>query len=107
VTKKICFTCQKAFGIPDRLATDSEFKCPRCSGQAFLLTHRFRPPKASDNKKWQVIRFLFENGFRFQHISNYEADHHGILRFSNFVKYPENMIDALEFVEIYKDQALK
>ncbi|MGN7205704.1 hypothetical protein ACTHQF_15635 [Pedobacter sp. SAFR-022] len=107
MTKKICFNCQKSFSITDRQSNHFEFKCPKCHGQAFLFTHRFRPPKASDDKKWQVVKFLFENGFRFQHISNYVPDHHGILRFSNFARYPENMIDALEFVETYKDQALK
>lgn len=85
----------------------SNFKCPECGNQAIVVTHRFRPPKASDNRKWEVVKFLVKNGFPYQHISIYEADRHGIQRFVKYARYPENMIDAIEFVEQYKLQALK
>lgn len=85
----------------------SNFKCPECGNQAIAVTHRFRPPKVDDNRKWEVVKFLIKNGFPYQHISIYESDRHGIKRFVRYARYPENMIDAIEFVEQYKVQALK
>jgi len=85
----------------------SNFKCPECGNEAIAVTHRFRPPKVNDNRKWEVVKFLIENGFPYQHISIYESDRHGIPRFVRYAPYPENMIDAVEFVEQYKTQALK
>ena len=107
MSKKICFKCQKAFNINDQSTSRFEMKCPECDGQVLSYTHRFRPPKATDNKRWQVVKFLFDNGFKYQHISVIEPDRHGILRIRNFARYPEKMSDAREFVEAYKNQALR
>jgi len=83
----------------------SNFKCPECGNVAIAITHRFRPPKTDDSRKWEVVKFLIDNGFPYQHISIYEPDRHGIQRFTKYAQYPENINDAIEFVERYKDQA--
>ncbi len=80
----------------------SNFKCPECGNLSIAVTNRFRPPKVDGNRKWEVVKFLIENGFQYQHISIYESDRHGIKRFVRYARYPENMIDAIEFVEQYK-----
>ncbi|WP_133576825.1 hypothetical protein [Pedobacter metabolipauper] len=84
----------------------SNFKCPECGNQSIAITHRFRPPKLDDNRRWDVVRFLVKHGFKYQHISIFEPDRHAIPRFIGYAPYPENMIDAIEFVERYKEQAL-
>lgn len=105
--KKICLLCRKSFNTSSEDLEFSNFKCPECGNQAIRITHRFRPPKIDDKRKWDVVKFLIENGFPYQHISIYEPDRHGIQRFIAYAQYPENMIDAIEFVETYKDQAYK
>lgn len=73
-----------------------------------FLSHRFRTPKKSENKKWETVKFLINNGFYYQHI--YETvtkTINGFTNCKNLVPYPENIRDAKEFVERYKDQASK
>lgn len=82
------------------------FKCPECGNQAIAITHRFRPPKIEDKRKWDVVKFLIENGFPYN-ISIYEFDRHGIQRFISYAQYPDNMIDAIEFIDKYSAQAFK
>jgi len=73
-----------------------------------LLPHRFRPPKKSEEKKWETVKFLIDNGFYYQHI--YETvtkTINGFTKYENLVPYPDNIRDAKEFVERYKNQARK
>lgn len=107
MSKKLCLTCRKSFNISSEDSALSNFRCPECGNQAIAVTHRFRPPKADDKRKWEVVKFLIENGFSYQHIPIYEPDRHGIQRFISYARYPENMIDAVEFVEKHRDKAVK
>lgn len=107
MSKKLCLTCSKSFNISSEDSVLSNFKCPECGKQAIAITHRFRPPKVDDKRKWEVVKFLIDNGFSYKHISIYKPDHHGIQRFVAYARYPENMIDAIEFVKKYKDKAIK
>ncbi|GAA4437313.1 hypothetical protein GCM10023091_16340 [Ravibacter arvi] len=97
--KLVCLDCQKAFNLESDFverAKQSE-KCPECGQVAIRYLHRFRPPKKSDDKAWEVVRFLYENGFAYhRHITN--ADRSG------YEKYPETMREAREFVERMKFQ---
>ncbi len=74
--------------------------CPECGNETVLVAHRFRPPARDDLKKWQVVEFLINNGFPYQHV--YEAwtgrPNEGL------VTYPENMKAAEEFVIKYQSQ---
>ena len=84
-----------------------EGNCPECGQPMTLMTHRFRPPKKDDDKKWLTLKYLDDNGFFYQHI--YEeierTDKQKIKRIK--VLYPENLRDAKEFVIKYKEQAIK
>ncbi len=71
-----------------------------------LLPHRFRPPKKTEDKKWEIVKFLIDNGFYYQHVyENVTKTINGFVKFENLVTYPENMREAREFVEKYKLQA--
>ncbi len=94
--KLVCLSCKKAFNLESdylESAKRSE-KCPECGQMAVRYPHRFRPPKKSDDKRWEVVRFLYENGFVYEHITN--ADRSG------YEKYPETIKEAREFVERLK-----
>ena len=66
-----------------------------------LFPHRFRPPKKTDDRKWETVRFLIDNGFYYQHI--YKPVEAGAPK--EYAAYPDNLRDAKEFVEKYKSQA--
>lgn len=95
--KVVCFNCQKAFNKSIYLNAFSLI-CPECGGEMVKLSHRFRPPKKEDNKKWEVIKFLIENGFTFQHIHTETGVN---------VRYPETITEAQEFIIKFKGQAIK
>lgn len=60
-----------------------------------LVSHRFRPPKQGDTKRWDLAGYLITHGFPYQHIhENYQ-----------YVQYPTTMEEAEEFVLKFKSQA--
>ena len=74
-----------------------------------MLNQKFQPPKKSDIKSWEVVKFLYENGFTYQHVYK---DISKSLRVDansseNYVDYPTTMREAIEFVETYKEQGRK
>jgi len=85
-----------------------ESKCPECGKKMTLISHRFRPPKKTDDKKWEVVRFLVNHGFLYQHIyQKVIVNFNGTKSYENYVDYPDNMKDAKDFISKHKDQALK
>ena len=97
-----CLECRKAFkrGLDLSRKCPETMKCPDCGGAAYNFGRHFKAPKKTDQKQWNKIRFLFENGFRFQKI-RIGTHHH------DTVAYPETLEDAKEFVIKYKDYAIK
>ena len=87
--------------------SDLKYPCPECGKSMILVSHSFRPPKKLDIKKWEVVKFLIENGFYYHHIyeSTETSDRNNIKK--KYVEYPDNLRDAKEFVEKYKNQARK
>ena len=96
--KSICLNCRKAFNQGSDFKNRIASSCPDCGQLRILVPHRFRPPKTTEIKKWEVIKYLIDNGFRFQHIKDIGK--------SNYVAYPETMKGAIEFVIRYKDQSI-
>ena len=106
--KVVCLDCKKSFSQGTDFNNRKEANCPDCGKQMVLIPHRFRPPKKSEEKKWETVRFLIDNGFYYQHI--YETvtkTINGFTKYENLVPYPDNIRDAKEFVERYKNQARK
>ena len=102
--KFVCIDCKKSFIQGINFKDRKEANCPNCGKRMILLSHRFRPPKKTEDKKWETIRFLIENGFYYQHIYEKVETKNGITSYQNYVEYPDNIRDAKEFVEKYKDQ---
>ncbi len=106
--KKICLDCRLSFNRDFDNGSELEYPCSTCGRPMLLLPHRFRPPKKTDDKGWDLVNFFIQNGFQYQHI--YEngietSDHYN--RQTKYIQYPDNLRDAKEFVVKYKDQAIK
>ena len=94
--KKICLDCKKAFSQGTNSVDSVETNCPDCGQPMTLVNQKFRPPKITDNKKWDVVKYLVQNGFTYDHINNSSG--------TDYVDYPDNLRDAKEFVVKYKSQ---
>jgi len=101
--KTVCFDCRKSFSEGTDFTKIREKKCPECGKTMICLSHRFRPPKKTDDKKRKVVEFLVENGFNYNHIQKSIQDR----VYTGLAVYSETMKDSEEFVEKYKAQAQK
>ena len=72
--------------------------CPNCGADAVRLGRHFKPPKRSDDKQWAKVRFLWENGFRFQKIC---PEPNSI----ESIPYPRTLEEAKSFVLDYAEHA--
>jgi len=54
------------------------------------------------------VKYLIENGFHYDHVyQKIETNINGVTSYQNYATYPDNIRDAKEFVEKYKEQARK
>ena len=101
--KKVCLECRIALNRDIDLGSELTYPCPECAKPMTLLSHRFRAPKKTDIKAWEIVKFLIENGFPFQHI--YKIEDGKIT--NEYAEFPKNMKEAKEFISIYKEQGCK
>ena len=101
--KDICLTCRKAFNRGTNFETPKQVKCSECGGETIPVNHKFQPPKKLDKKKWEVVSFLVNHGFRYDHV--YEEAAYGL--YLQYGRYPENMNEAQEFVENFGINGIK
>jgi hypothetical protein len=106
--KNVCFNCRKSYNQGTDWDNIRESKCPECGTLMKQVTHRFRPPKQSDVKKWNVAKFLMEQGFLYHHVWEkvFKNEKGEIYALANYAEYPQSMREAKEFVEKYKEQAI-
>lgn len=105
--KVVCLECKKSFSQGTDFKDRKEANCPDCGKPMTLLPHRFRPPKKTEDKKWETVNFLIDNGFYYQHIYEVVETKNRVTNYQNYAKYPDSLRDSKEFVEKYKDQARK
>ena len=96
--KIVCLDCRKAFNVGADYDNTQSTICPDCGKSASRFSHRFRPPRRNAVKQWEVVRFLHQNGFHYQHIHQPGVD---------YAPYPTKMNEAQEFVKTYAAQARK
>jgi len=104
--KKVCLDCRVSLNMDVSDYSAEKYPCAKCGKQMTLLPHRFRPPKKTDNKGWELVNFLIKNGFPFQHIYQEGSNEYIKNPSNNYVPYPKNIREAKEFILIYKDQAM-
>ncbi|NMQ19678.1 hypothetical protein E4P82_10990 [Candidatus Competibacter phosphatis] len=97
-----CLDCRKSFKREFLLSMGcpKQMSCPDCGSPAYNFGRHFKAPKKTDIKQWKKVRFLFEHGFWFQRIYD-KANRYQI------IEYPKTMEGAREFVEAYKEYAIK
>jgi len=105
--KTVCIDCRKSFNRVLDKSMDRIYPCSECGKPMTILPHRFRPPKKADDVKWETVKYLVENGFYYQHVFKSLEFKNKKTSNENYVNYPDNIRDAKEFVERYKQQALK
>ena len=101
--KSVCLEYNKAYNKPIELDRHKKEVCPGCGESMHVLSHMFRPPKKSDSKKWKVVRYLVESGFKYYH--NFDMIKPGV--YLQTGKYPETMKEAEEFVKTYHASGIK
>ncbi|QBY06273.1 hypothetical protein E2K93_17150 [Thalassotalea sp. HSM 43] len=94
----VCFECCKSFmrQLPKPERNPETMTCPDCGNHSYNFGRHFKPPKKSDKKQWDKIRFLFKHGFRFQKIRNNPDNYY------DTVPFPKTLEQAKEFVVKYK-----
>lgn len=99
--KNVCINCRRVSNMGTDRNVIHESTCSECGEPMILMTHRFKPPKKSDDQKWLTVKFLLDNGFNYQHIP--DLDENGKQKSNDaYIDYPENLRDAKEFIERYK-----
>tara|TARA_R100000306_G_scaffold6117_1_gene8561 strand:- start:135 stop:467 length:333 start_codon:yes stop_codon:yes gene_type:complete len=104
--KKVCLNCRKAFNQNSDFTVETGIICPECGEKMTEVNHKFRPPKKSDLKAWNVAKYLIENGFLYQHIYKNIEERNGLVAKEKYVDYPKTMSEAENFVLEFKNQAI-
>ncbi len=103
--KAVCIDCRKSINRALDFGSDREYPCSVCGKPMTLLSHLFKPPKKTDTKQWETVKYLIESGFNYQHIYKTVEKMNGvIISYKDYVSYPDNLKEAKEFIEKYKDQ---
>ena len=97
-----CLNCRKSFKRhSEALPKDypSQLSCSECNSITYNLGRNFKPPKKSDIKQWEKIKYLISHGFFFQKIRTEPNS-------NDSIPYPKTLEEAKEFVIKYKDYAI-
>jgi hypothetical protein len=105
--KSVCIECRRSLNRPLDTGSGRLYLCSACGKPMTLLSHRFRPPKKNDDKKWETVKYLIENGFRYDHVYTKVDVDNGATNYETYAQYPDNMRDAKEFVARFKEQVTK
>jgi DNA-directed RNA polymerase subunit RPC12/RpoP len=61
-TRWACFDCRKSFA---KDASETPRKCPECAGAMIDMGAYFEPPRRLSKKRWEVMKVLADNGYKF------------------------------------------
>lgn len=98
--KSVCTNCKKAFNQGNNFEQPISLVCPQCRQPMFFANQKFKPPKKEDNKKWEIIKALFEGGYDFQ--SFYQE----VYPNNNFVSFPKKLNEVESFLQAYQNRML-
>ncbi|WP_179345882.1 hypothetical protein [Winogradskyella ursingii] len=105
--KSVCLECYRVENLGLDLTNLHLGKCPLCSNQMIFINHSFRPPKKTDKKKWELVKFMISEGFPFHHVYQEGKSEYYKSESNNYVSYPKTLEEAKEWVVKYKDQRIK
>jgi hypothetical protein len=105
--KAVCIDCRKSLNRAIDFGSERQYPCSVCGKPMTLLSHLFKPPKKTNTKHWETVKYLIGNGFHYQHIYKTVQRKNGVvISYEGYASYPENLKDAKVFVEQYKEQLL-
>lgn len=94
--KKVCLECRLTLNRPFDSGSEQTYPCWNVENdETFSTPHPFRPPKKTEDKKWETVKFLIENGFYYQHIYEIVETKNGVTNYQNYAKYPETIFETL------------
>lgn len=50
--------------------SELQYPCPECGKPMFLLSHLFRPPKKTDDKKWKTVNIPAKRSVGFGYLKD-------------------------------------
>jgi hypothetical protein len=89
-----CFDCRKSFA---KDASEPPRKCPECSKPMTDMGAFFEPPRKLNVKRWNVMRVLADNGYRFNTKDSFIFVQNRILQAKN-----PRVADVIERIELEK-----
>lgn len=91
-----CFACRKSFA-KDENATPR--KCPECARPMTDMGAFFEPPRKLNVKRWNVMKVLADNGYRFNTKDSFIFVQNRILQAKN-----PRVADVIERIELEKQK---
>ena len=86
-----CFDCRKSFAKDE---SPTPRKCPECAAPMTDMGAFFEPPRKANKKRWEVMKILAENGYRFNTKDSKIYIQNRLLQAKN-----PRLVDVLERIE--------
>lgn len=98
--KYVCLRCRKCFSAgTDFIKIQDHKKCPDCLAPMVLLNEKFKAPSINDVARWEVVKMLVDNGFRYQTIYDPISGER--------IPYPTTKTEAEEFIRNNQSSIVK
>lgn len=91
-----CFDCRKSFA---KDAHETPRKCPECAKPMIDMGAFFEPPRKLNVKRWNVMKVLADNGYRFNTKDSFIFVQNRILQAKN-----PRVADVIERIELERKQ---
>ena len=101
--KSVCVDCRKAFSNFLEVNDHKKEVCPESGATMYFVNQMFKPPKRTDEKKWEVVKYILGSGFDYSHL--YEMIDNGV--YKQLGQYPETMKEAKELVQRFQANGIK
>jgi hypothetical protein len=91
-----CFDCRKSFAKDPR---ESPRKCPECAQPMIDMGAYFEPPRKLNKKRWEVMKVLADNGYKFNTKDSQIYIQNRILQAKN-----PRLADVIERIELERQR---
>lgn len=61
-----CFDCRKSFAKEPVARNMPPRKCPECAKPMIDMGAYFEPPRKLNKKRWEIMKILADNGYKFR-----------------------------------------
>ena len=96
--KSVCTNCRKAYSQGADFEKSLSVICPECQQSMFFVNEKFKPPKKTAKKEWEIVKTLLKGGYDFQ--SFYQE----IYPNNNFVSFPTKLNEVEIFLKAFKNK---